>query len=142
MIRPYRDSDLADVLEVWSRSARDAYDFLDDDFFEAERAQIEREWMPIAETWVYEAEGRVAGFISLIGRYEVGAFFVDPALQGQGIGRALMDHARELRGTLQLDVFAENEKGRRFYDRYGFHQIDEHLHEPTGRTELRLELRD
>lgn len=92
------------------------------------------------EAWVYEAHGQVAAFIALIGEREVGGFFVDPALQRQGIGRALMDHARELRGRLELDVFEENEQGRRFYDRYGFRRVGDHVHEATGRVELRLEL--
>lgn len=122
------------------RSARDTYHFLDESFFEAERTEIERAWIPIAETWVYEADGAVAGFISLIEEHHVGALFVDPPLQGRSFGQALMDFAREQRGRLELDVFAENERGRRFYDRYGFRQVGEHVHEPTGHLELRLEL--
>ncbi len=140
VIRRYRNEDLTELLDVWLRSARDAYHFLDESFFEAELVAIEQAWMPVAETWVYEDEGRVVGFIALIGD-EVGAIFVRPDMQGRGVGRALMDHARELRDRLELNVFKENAKGRRFYDRYGFRFVDEHVNEQTGRPELRLELR-
>ena len=95
--------------------------------------------MAVAETWVYEDEERVVGFIALIGD-EVGAIFVYPEMQGHGVGRALMDHARGLRDKLELNVFKQNEKGRRFYDRYGFRFVSEHVNEQTGRPELRLEL--
>ena len=113
--------------------------FLDESFFDAELVAIEKTWMAVAETWVYEDEERVVGFIALIGD-EVGAIFVYPEMQGHGVGRALMDHARGLRDKLELNVFKQNEKGRRFYDRYGFRFVSEHVNEQTGRPELRLEL--
>ena len=139
MIRRYRDADLKELLDVWLLSARDAYHFLDESFFAAELVEIEKTWMPLAETWVYQHERRVVGFIALIGD-AVGAIFVYPEMQGRGVGCALMDHARALRDRLELNVFKENEKGRRFYDRYGFRFVDEHVNEQTGRAELRLEL--
>lgn len=139
MIRRYRDDDLAELLEVWYQASLLAHPFLDEAFLSRERENIAATYMPVAETWVFVREGRVVGFISLIGN-EVGAIFVGPAVQGQGIGRALMDHARALRAWLELDVFEANRIGRRFYDRYGFTPVRAHVHEPTGLTMLRLRL--
>ena len=51
-----------------------------------------------------------------------------------------MDHARELRGTLEVEVFVENSLGRAFYEPYGFQTIEEKLHEPTGFQVLRMKL--
>jgi ribosomal protein S18 acetylase RimI-like enzyme len=50
---------------------------------------------------------------------------VDPALRGQGIGRALIDHLAEQagalgRGRLVLDVAATNPRAQALYERYGF----------------------
>ena len=72
-----------------------------------EREQIVTRWLPVAETWVYERDGSVVGFIALIGN-EVGGIFVDPSVHRQGIGRSMMDHARALREELELDVFKAN----------------------------------
>jgi putative acetyltransferase len=93
----------------------------------------------MAETWVYVREGQVVGFISLIGN-EVGALFVEPTVQGQGIGRALIDHAATLREELEVEVFKANHQGRRFYQQYGFSMVREDVDEQTGQPMLRLRL--
>lgn len=139
MIRPYEPRDLDELLEAWYQAARLAHPFLNDDFFETERQNIIHKYTPVVETWVYEQTGHVVGFIALLGN-EVGALFLLPACHGNGIGRALMDHARKLRGTLEVDVFKENHIGRTFYDRYGFVPIKEHLHGETGHTLVRMRL--
>jgi putative acetyltransferase len=137
VLRAYRDDDLADVLDVWYRASLIAHPFLSAEFLERERQQIADEWMPAADTTVYVAEGRVVGFLSLIGD-EIGAIFVDPDRHRQGIGRALMDSALARRPFLELDVFEANETGRRFYEASGFEVVDRHLDAETGHPELRL----
>ena len=137
MIRLYTDEDLGELRDVWYRASLIAHSFLSSEFFETERRQIAAHWLPMAETTVYETEGRVVGFLSLIGN-EVGAIFVDPDYQGRRIGRALMDGARDSRPFLELSVLEANSIGRRFYDAYGFEFVDRHVGEATGQSELRL----
>jgi putative acetyltransferase len=139
MIRPSTDDDVEEIVDVWYQASLLAHSFLSEDFLEKERREVEDEWLPIADLTVYESEQRVVGFLALIGN-EVGAIFVRPDHHGRGIGRALMDHARAARPFLELDVFEANAIGRRFYDRYGFHVIDRHVHEETGEGVLRLRL--
>jgi putative acetyltransferase len=139
MIRAYTSRDTDDLLDVWYRASLVAHPFLSESFLEEERSEIGQKWLPIAETSVYEVDGRVVGFISLVGN-EVGGIFVDPACQGQGIGRALMDHARRSRAFLELDVFEANDTARRFYDSYGFQFVDRHFNDSAGQPELHLRL--
>ena len=136
-IRKYNDTDCEAVIEIWYAASLVATPFLSDEFLTWEREQIREVWMPSAETWVFETEGSVVGFIALLDN-EVGAIFVHPEAQGRGVGRALMDHAASTRDSLYLDVFKENAIGRRFYDRYGFKYQFEHVQEETGRTQMRL----
>lgn len=138
-IRPYEHKDQGELLDVWYRASLIAHSFLPEDFFEAERQRIAERWLPMAETTVYETDGRVVGFLSLIGN-EVGAIFVDPDRQGRGVGRALMDGARDSRPFLELGVFEANSTGRRFYDAYGFEFVERQVNEATGHPELRLRL--
>ena len=139
MIRKYDTDDLVELLDVWYDAAQIAHPFWTSDAFEQERSNISQEFLPIAETWVFERDGRVVGFIALLDN-EVGGIFVAPTHQGQGIGRALMDHARASRDHLELDVFDANEIGRAFYDAYGFAVVGERLDEKTGLRLLRLRL--
>jgi putative acetyltransferase len=137
MIRPYREQDLDRVIAIWAAASATATPFLSEAFLAREEDEIRREWMPRAETWVFQRAGEVVGFIALLGD-EVGGLFVDPISQGSGVGRALMDHAASTRQRLVLDVFEQNRIGRRFYERYGFGAIGASTHEATGQRQLRL----
>ncbi|HEX6254491.1 MAG TPA: GNAT family N-acetyltransferase [Euzebyales bacterium] len=139
MIRPYVAADLESLLDVWYQASLIAHAFLPEEFLAAEREDIADVWMPVAETIVYEDDGQVVGFLSLVGN-EVGAIFVHPEHQGRGVGRALMVRARAARPDLELDVFEANAIGRRFYDAYGFTFVRRHVHDETGRMQLRLRL--
>ncbi len=140
MIRRYRAEDEAGVLAVWSAASAVGHPFLSDDFLAKERLAIARVHLPSAETWVWESEGRIVGFISLL-ESEVGAVFVDPESHGVGIGRALVEYARGLRGDLEVEVFEQNVSARAFYARCGFFLKGRSIHDETGLEVLRLETR-
>ena len=137
-IRKYHDSDLDAVLRTWENASRLAHPFLPDDYFEQERQRIPRQHLPQANTWVAETGGEVIGFIALLGN-EIGALFVQPGYHGSGAGRALVDKASELHETLEVEVFANNSIGRRFYSSYGFAKIGSKRYPATGQLLLRLQ---
>lgn len=141
VIRQYQEQDLDDLLASWAAASEVAHPFLTQEFLAAERKNIPKLYLPNAETWVYETDGRVIGFIALIGN-EVGAIFVHPTHQRKGVGHMLMDKANALREELEVEVFVKNAVGRAFYEKYGFQPIEEKLHEPTGFYLLRLRLAD
>ena len=137
VIRQYLEKDLEDVLSSWENASKIAHPFLEEEFLKTERYNIPNLYLPIADTWVAEVDGRVVGFIALIGN-EVGAIFLDPKSQGIGIGKSLMDKAQEIHGTLEVEVFKKNPIGRKFYDLYGFEFLTESIHEATNQQVLRL----
>ena len=139
MIRKYSETDLDDLLTAWEAASQVAHPFLTHEFLASERNNIPNLYLPNAETWVYDDGQRVVGFIALIG-IEVGAIFVHPDHQRTGVGQQLMDKARTLRETLEVEVFVANAIGRAFYARYGFETIKQEFHEPSGQDVLRLRL--
>ena len=98
----------------------------------------ERDWMPRVHTpeeveafygdfvfvhrTVWVAGDPVAGFMAMNdAEHMVTALYV--AAPGQGIGKALLDHAKAGRKSLELWTFVANECARRFYAREGFHEV-------------------
>ena len=139
MIRKYEARDLEALLNVWAAASAVAHPFLSEEDLQLQRRNIPEVYLPKAETWVWEADGLVVGFIALLGA-EVGALFVDPRFHRAGIGRALMDWARALRGELEVEVFTANTLGRAFYASYGFTLIRRTIHESAGLELMRLRL--
>jgi putative acetyltransferase len=127
------------VLGVWARASALAHPFLGQEFLELERHNIPHVYLPKAETWVWEADGHVVGFMSLLGN-EVGAIFVDPGSHRSGIGRALIHRAQALRGNLEVEVFERNLLGRAFHATLGFEFMHRTVHDQTGFDVMRLRL--
>jgi len=81
------------------------------------------------EVWVAEESGRPLGFLAIDRSQRNGwdvleKLYVDPDAQNQGVGAALLEHAKALRPDgLVLWVFQKNEGARRFYERHGFRLV-------------------
>jgi putative acetyltransferase len=60
-------------------------------------------------------------------------------MQGRGIGRALLEHAKTLRGRISLKVYRENESALRFYEMCGFVAAGEEVDEYTGCVQILME---
>ncbi len=138
MIKTYQpgvDDDA--IVDIWLKASRLAHAFLDDDFLTREADNIRNVYLPMADTRTVWADDRLVGFISLLGN-QVGGLFLDPDCHGRGLGRALVDDAVARMGTLELDVFVKNDIGRRFYERYGFTEVEQRIDEPTGEPVLHL----
>ncbi|MCB0217066.1 MAG: GNAT family N-acetyltransferase [Chloroflexi bacterium] len=139
MIRDYAPGHLEGLLDTWYAASLLAHPFLSEAFLAEERQTIEDVYLALARTWVYIEAGQVQGFVSLIGD-EVGAIFVRPERQGEGIGRALLDRARLGHASLDVEVFEANPGGRAFYTAYGFEPVGRRIHQATGQPLLRLRL--
>lgn len=75
------------------------------------------------QTFVYD-DAVVKGFIKISGN-EIEKLFVEPVLQGQGIGKKLLCYAVHNCGAEQLWVLEKNSRAAAFYQRNGFYVTDE-----------------
>ncbi|MBQ4086007.1 MAG: GNAT family N-acetyltransferase [Clostridia bacterium] len=85
---------------------------------EREAAQLRAEPNGLDNTFVYD-DGVVKGFIRLRGS-EIEKLFVEPVLQGCGIGAHLLAYAAERCGAGFLWALEKNERAVAFYGRHGF----------------------
>ena len=59
-------------------------------------------------------------------------FFVSGEMQSQGIGKALLNYAKDKRNKLLLNVYQKNARAISFYQREGFEILHSGLDEATG----------
>lgn len=135
LIRNYRETDLDDMVRIWYAASVTAHSFVPASLWALQKSAMKEEYLPRAENLVFESEGNIAGFISLVGN-RVCALFVVPEMQGKGIGKALMEYAKSLKGKLFLRVYKENEGALRFYKKCGFEAVGEELDEFTGCVQI------
>lgn len=72
----------------------------------------------LENTYVYD-DGVVKGFVRMDG-VEIRKLFVEPVLQGRGIGSALLEFAVENLGAEKLWALEKNTRAIAFYGRHGF----------------------
>jgi GNAT superfamily N-acetyltransferase len=120
-IRPATSSDAAAVADVYLASFHATYDFplahTDDEV----RGWIGGDVIGSGETWVaIDPLGAIVGMMAV----EPGVLdqlYVRPDRLGEGIGRRLLDVARDRSPDgLTLYTFQDNARARRFYERNGF----------------------
>lgn len=127
-IRQAEERDAGRIAEILVFNYRlNFYPILKNDAFYFDEIQV----MSVAEkyladkgtlrnVYVYD-DGTVKGVLQISGR-EVQKLFVEPALQGCGIGEKLLRYAVENCRADFLWALEKNERAIKFYQRNGFHQ--------------------
>lgn len=134
MIRTFEPRDMDRLLEIWLSASIKAHNFIDASFWQANIESMRDVYIPASETFVIEDSSGVLGFYSLLDN-QLAALFVDPAHQGIGFGKQLLDHAKCLRNELSLAVYKENTPSVGFYTSQGFKRVKEQIDEKTGLAE-------
>lgn len=140
MIRPYAPADEEDLIRLWLASTIPGQAFLPEEHWRAMEPAI-REMIPHAQTWVVEDGGELVAFISLLDNL-IGGLFTHPDHQGEGHGRALIEHVRHRFAPVLVEVFEANEAAVRFYRHSGFVDHEQRIDEDSGLTQLILRLED
>ncbi len=137
MIRKHIEKDLEQILNVWYHSSTLAHPFLKFEFVEKVKSDMRNIYIPDSDTWVYEKDLEIVGFISMIGN-EIGGLFVMPSILGKGIGTQLVNFVSENHKNLEVEVFEKNKIGRAFYDKHGFQLVKEFTHQESRENVLKM----
>ena len=135
MIRSIENKDIDKIMNIWLRSTIKAHDFIQKEYWEKNYNIVKDIYIPMAETFVFEDEECIKGFISIINNKFIGALFVDIDFQNSGIGKKLINHVTYRYKNLNLAVYKENKKSVDFYINRGFKITKEQINEDSGHNE-------
>ena len=78
---------------------------------------------------------RKNGFIGLTNNYVEG-IFVSEAIQSKGIGKQLLNYAKEIKSSLRLSVYQKNTRAIAFYQREQFVIRSVNINDSTNEKEF------
>lgn len=136
MIRELRKADINSVAEIWLDTNRKAHAFIPASYWERNFTAV-KEMLPQAEVYVYENDKGIQGFLGLNGEYIEGIFVSEQA-QSHGIGKLLLNHAKDRKSALRLNVYQKNMRAIRFYQREGFQIQRKGLDAATGEKDYEM----
>ena len=131
MIRKLENKDINIIMDIWLKSTIKAHNFIDENYWRKNYNNVKNIYIPISDTFVYEYNGRIKGFISIINNDFIGALFVDVNSQGMGIGSKLIDYAISIYDNLSLSVYKDNENAFAFYKNKNFKILSEEVNKET-----------
>ena len=120
-------------MDIWLTGNLQAHPFVEESYWRGQADRV-RELMGQAQLLVWEEAGRVTGFLGLWGEHIEG-IFVSPGHQGRGIGKALLQAAKERCRSLTLNVYQNNPRAAAFYRREGFVVAERGTDPETGQPE-------
>ena len=133
MIRELQRNDINKVADIWLDTNIKAHDFIPAQYWKSNFKSV-KEALLQAEVYVYAYDTEIQGFIGINDEYVEG-IFVSGEMQSQGIGKILLNYAKDKRNKLFLNVYQKNVRAISFYQREGFAIPHSGLDEATGEQE-------
>lgn len=131
MIRKMKEEDTTKVMTIWTKGNFYAHPFIERDYWISNYNKVKEEYLKQAETYVYEENEEIKGFISILNNTYIGALFVKKDFLRQGIGKRLLNYCKERKEKLTLQVYEKNVDATLFYLAMGFKNIKIQIDEST-----------
>ena len=133
MIRELQKADINQVAEIWLDTNVTAHYFISSQYWQ-NNFELVKELLLQATVYVYEKNQEIQGFVGLNDEYIEG-IFVSNEMRSHGIGKALLNYAKNKRNKLFLNVYQKNVRAIAFYRREGFEIQHSCFHEATKEKE-------
>ena len=138
MIRPFRRNDLSSVMQIWLDANVKTHHFIPKEYWTGHYAMV-KDRLPHAEVYVHEDSDtmQIDGFIGFTGN-DIAGIFVREDMQSSGIGRQLLDYAKEIKSAMRLSVYQKNTRAIEFYLREQFVICSESMDDRTNEKEYHM----
>ena len=130
MIRELQKADINKVAAIWLDTNIKAHYFIPVQYWKG-NFELVKKLLLQATVYVYEDNQEIQGFIGLNDKYIEG-IFVSDKVQSRGIGKSLLNYAKDKRNKLLLNVYQKNTQAISFYQREKFEIQCSGLDETTG----------
>lgn len=127
MIRKITKMDIDEVIKIWLLTNISAHDFIKREYWENNQEYV-KEALKNSEVYVYDLDDEILGFIGLEDNYIQG-IFVRKDKQSMGIGKELLNYAKNIKKKLELKVYKKNERAVKFYINEGFNIVHDNIDE-------------
>ena len=118
MISELQKADIDKVADIWLDTNVTAHYFISSQYWQ-NNFELVKELLPQSTVYVYEKNQEIQGFIGLNDEYIEG-IFVSNEMRSHGIGKALLNYAKNKRNKLFLNIYQKNMRAIAFYQREGF----------------------
>jgi len=137
-IRVLNSSDIKIVVELWYETSIQAHNFISQDYWKENKDAMANVYLPNSESYLAIHNDTIVGFISMADNY-LAALFIKTDMQGNGIGKKLLNYIKERRETIQLKVYKKNARSVQFYEMQDFKTLSESNDENTNEIENLME---
>ena len=139
-IRKFKEEDIDSVMSIWLRATVAAHPFISEFYWRCNYNTVKKEYIPKSETYIYEENKSIKGFISIIEGNYIGALFIEPSSQNRGIGKRLLEYVKGNYESLTLSVYKDNKKAYNFYEKASFKAVKEMKNTSRGFLEVLMKL--
>lgn len=123
MIEQPTVQDYTELLRIWEESVRSTHHFLTERDIQFYKPLVLHDYFPAVKLYILRNDsGRIAAFIGLSADC-IEMLFVDPAEQGRGYGKRLIEFATREKRIFKVDVNEQNEAALHFYMNRGFEVV-------------------
>lgn len=119
MIREAQRSELPAILELWLESTTWGHPFIKANYWRDCIPLVRDAYLANAQNWVWEEDGKLLGFVSIMEGRFLAAMFVAPKAVRRGIGKALMQYVQQ-RYLSDAGGLSKKSTGDRFLPCAGF----------------------
>lgn len=137
-IRAMESVDSYDVMDLWMRTTTKSNPFIEPDFWKKNYDHIKNKYISGQDTFVYEIDNDIVGFICVSEQNYIDGLFVEPEHQKIGIGSKLIDFAQSRFSMLHVHVYAKNRDALRFATNKGFLIDGAQMDNETGEVEYEM----
>ncbi len=142
MIKIFTENQMDELMDFWLDNIKKTNDFVGAKYWEDLSANFRENYLPESETYIYEDEGKIAAFISIIEDGAIVSFFVGQPWRNQGIGKQLLDLAKSKYKILDISIYKKNQGAIEYFANRGFKVLYEQNDVNTGEAEYFMRWRN